>query len=287
MRVSVICPVYNGENYLEKLFKKIREQKKINFLEIIVPISKSKDNSFKEAKKNADLVYEVSSFNHGKTRHEAALKAKGDYLVFITQDIMPVDDFWLYNLLKDLDSNTVAAFSKQIAYKEHGEIEKLIRDFNYPDLPRICNNENALKNGRKNIFYSDASSAIIKNEFFNLGGYNFEVPTSEDNILANNIIKSGKSFIYQPESKIFHSHQLQFKDSFKRYKAVGKFEKMFSEEIDFSKTNGEGKKLVKYVLKNLIKTGNILDIGYFSLDIIIRYLGYKNGYNETGEKGRG
>ncbi|MGL5050653.1 MAG: glycosyltransferase family 2 protein, partial [Fusobacteriaceae bacterium] len=79
MRVSVICPIYNGGSYLEKLFYKIREQNKISFLEIIVPVSKSNDNSLELAKKYGDIAYEVQNFNHGKSRHKASLKAKGDY----------------------------------------------------------------------------------------------------------------------------------------------------------------------------------------------------------------
>ncbi|MGL5963405.1 MAG: glycosyltransferase, partial [Fusobacteriaceae bacterium] len=224
MKVSVICPVYNGESYLKELFSKVREQKKIESIEIIAPVSKSKDRSLAEAQKYADIAYEVVEFNHGKTRHEAVLKAEGDYLVFITQDILPVDEYWMYNLIKRLDEKTVASFSKQIAYKEHGEIEKLIRDFNYPDFERVCNLENKEKNGRKNLFYSDASSAVLKNQFLKLGGYDFIVPTNEDVILANNIIKNNKSFIYEPSSKVYHSHKLSLKDSYNRYKAIGQFE---------------------------------------------------------------
>ncbi|MCX3066999.1 glycosyltransferase family 2 protein [Cetobacterium somerae] len=275
MKVSVICPVYNGEKYLKNLFSEVREQENIEFIEIIAPISKSSDNSLEEAKKYADIAYEVNNFNHGRTRHEAALKANGDYLVFITQDIVPVDKLWLYNLIKDLSDKTVAAFSKQIAYKEHGEIEKLIREFNYPDMRRICSKENAEINGRKNIFYSDAASVIIKEEFFRLGGYNFIVPTNEDVVLANNIIKNGKSFIYEPNSKIYHSHKLSFKENYKRYEDIGKFEKLYSKEIDFSNTSGEGKKLVIFVIKNLLKKGKILELGYFGIDILVRLLGYR------------
>lgn len=278
MRISVICPIYNGESYLKNLFLKVREQENVDFIEIIAPISKSSDNSLKEAKLYADIVYEVDSFNHGKTRHEAALKANGDYLVFITQDIMPVDNFWLYNLIKDLNEDVIAAFSKQIAYKEHGEIEKLIRDFNYPDIRRVCNMKNKKINGRKNLFFSDASSAILKEEFFNLGGYNFVVPTNEDVVLANKIIESGKSFMYQPKSKVYHSHKLSLKDTYKRYEAIGKFEKLYSKEIDFSNTNGEGKRLVLFVTKNLLKKAKLLDIFYFGIDILVRLIGYRKGY---------
>ncbi|MEG1947896.1 MAG: hypothetical protein RR139_12475, partial [Lachnospiraceae bacterium] len=117
-----------------------------------------------------------------------------------------------------------------------------------------------------------------KTEFFKLGGYDFIVPTNEDVILANNIIKSGKSFIYEPDSKIYHSHKLSLKDTYKRYEAIGKFEKLYSKEIDFSNTNGEGKKIVLFTIKNLLKERKVLDICYFGIDILVRLLGYRKGY---------
>lgn len=277
MNVSIICPIYNGEKYIKNLFEKIRAQKNITSIEIITPVSGSKDSSLELCKKYADIAYEVKNFNHGKTRHEAAEKAKGDYLVFVTQDIFPYDEYWLYNLLKDLNKEVVAAFSKQIAYPEHGEVEKLIREFNYPDKKRICNMKNAEINGRKNIFYSDASSGIIKTEFFKLGGYDFIVPTNEDVILANNIIKAKKSFIYQSDSKIFHSHKLSVAETYKRYKNIGKFEKLYSKEILFNETKNEGKKLLSTVTKQLFFSCSLKQLFKFYMDLFIRILGYKNG----------
>ena len=276
-KVSIIIPIYNGEQYLEKLTKRIKEQEGNFEIELIALVSISKDNSLEKARKYFDKVIEVQKFNHAKTRHEGALKSTGDILVFITQDILPYDNQWLKNLIEPLKENIVASFSRQIAYKEHSEIEKIIRDFNYPNIDRICNKENEKINGRKNIFYSDASSAIIKDRYFELDGYNIEVPTSEDVYLANKIIENGYSFIYASQSRIWHSHQLSLKESYKRYKEIGKFEKLFAEQIDFSKTESEGKNLLKYLIKELTKRKKIKELIYLPFDIGVRWLGYKVG----------
>ncbi|MDH6459276.1 hypothetical protein M2102_002927 [Fusobacterium sp. PH5-7] len=91
------------------------------------------------------------------------------------------------------------------------------------------------------------------------------------------MIKSGKSFIYTAKSKIWHSHQLSLKDSYKRYKAIGKFEKLFEKEIDFSKTENEGKKLLMYLIKELIKKRKVKELLYLPFDMGIRWIGYKTG----------
>lgn len=276
-KISIIVPIYNGEKYLEKLVIKLRKQKGNFVIELIALISQSKDRSLEISKELFDKVLEVKKFDHAKTRHEGVLIAEGDILVFITQDILPYDNNWLRELVNPLNENIIASFSKQIAYKEHSEIERIIREFNYPDKNRICNKQNEKINGRKNIFYSDASSAILKEEFLKLGGYDFFTPTNEDVYLASKIVKSGKTFIYMAESKIWHSHQLSLKETYKRYKDIGKFEKSFEKEIDFSKTKNEGKKLLMYLIKGLIKKRKIKELLYLPFDIGARWMGYKVG----------
>lgn len=277
MRISIILPVYNGEKYLKKLVEKIRDQEGNYEIELIALVSKSFDKSLEEAQKLFDKIIEVNKFNHARTRHEGAMRASGDILVFITQDILPYDNQWLKNLINPLNKKVIAAFSRQIAYEKHSNIEKIIREFNYPNKDRICNKGMKEENGRKNIFYSDASSAIIKDKFFELGGYDFEVPTSEDVYLANKIVESGYSFIYASQSRIWHSHQLSLKETYKRYRDIGKFERMYGNEIDFSKTQNEGNKVLMCLIKELLKRKNIKELIYLPFDMGARWIGYKYG----------
>lgn len=276
-KISIIVPIYNGEKYLEKLVLRIKEQEINKKLELIALVTKSKDNSLKKAKELFDIVLEIKKFNHAKTRHEGALKSSGDILVFITQDILPYDNQWLKNLVEPLNDKVIASFSRQIAYEKHSDIEKIIREFNYPNEDRLCNKEMKEKNGRKNIFYSDASSAIIRKKFFELGGYDFEVPTNEDVYLANKIVENGYIFLYTSQSRIWHSHQLSLKDTYKRYKDIGKFEKLYKNKIDFSKTQSEGNKVLFYLVKELLKRRNIKELIYLPFDMGARWIGYKNG----------
>lgn len=277
MRISIILPIYNGEKYIKKLVEKIRDQEGNYEIELIALVSKSFDKSLEEAQKLFDKIIEVNKFNHARTRHEGAMRASGDILVFITQDILPYDNQWLKNLINPLNKKVIAAFSRQIAYEKHSNIEKIIREFNYPNKDRICNKGMKEENGRKNIFYSDASSAIIKDKFFELGGYDFEVPTSEDVYLANKIVESGYSFIYASQSRIWHSHQLSLKETYKRYRDIGKFERMYGNEIDFSKTQNEGNKVLICLIKELLKRKNIKELIYLPFDMGARWIGYKYG----------
>lgn len=277
--VSIILPVYNGEKYLMNLVRKIREQV-IDFnLEIIAPVSKSIDNSYSIARELCDIAYIVDNFDHAKTRHQAALKSKGEILVFITQDILPYNEHWLSSLIKPLlDRNDiVASYSRQVAYPQSTSTEKLMREFNYPKYDRECNINTKNVWGRKNIYYSDSSSATLRNYFFDYGGYNFNVGTNEDVVYALNIIKNKKSIKYTSDSIVYHSHDFEIKSAYDRYKLIGQFEKEYEEELREYSSLGEGKKLLFFLLKNLLKSKEYKELLLLPINLSTRFIGYRAG----------
>ncbi|MFJ8067867.1 glycosyltransferase family 2 protein [Peribacillus sp. NPDC096447] len=282
-KVSIILPVYNGEEYLNNLIPKIRNQQLDMEIEIIAAVSKSKDNSLLVADNLCDITYSVGNFNHAKTRHEAVLKSSGEYLVFITQDITPFNEYWLHNLITPLleGKEIVATYSRQIAYNESSYTEELVRKFNYPNYDRVCNKNTKVKWGRKNIFYSDASSATTRAVFLNLGGYDFEIETNEDVIFALNVIESGKSILYNSNSKIYHSHDFRIREVFERYKLIGSFEQKYKDQLKDYSSLGEGKKLLFYLTTALIKKFKIKELFLLGIDMPTRYIGYKIGYKKA------
>ncbi len=100
-KISVIIPVKNGGEQLRSLLGKIRSQRKVQDVEIIVIDSESTDNSVKIARALGAKVIQIpqKEFNHGATRNLGAREASGEYLVFTVQDAMPVNDYWLYNMI--------------------------------------------------------------------------------------------------------------------------------------------------------------------------------------------
>lgn len=89
-KVSVIVPVYNVEQYLEKCLKSITEQTYDN-LEIIVVNDGSPDHSekiIKEFQKNDDRITYIKKENGGlSSARNAGLEiATGDYISFIDSD---------------------------------------------------------------------------------------------------------------------------------------------------------------------------------------------------------
>ncbi len=259
MRVSIICPIYNGEKYLEGLHKNLLRQKKFDIeqLEIIYVLTESKDKSKLILDKLGTRYYEITpdEFSHSKTREMMVNKATGDIVVFISQDVIMKDEVWLYNLVNPIIAGECeASFSRQLC--TNNTIEKYIRLNNYPDQSRIVSQDDVTKLGLMTFFYSDASSAIKRELYLNLNGYdNKDLIINEDMYIAYKIINSGNRIKYCADSQVYHSHIFTLTQLFNRYFDTGVFLKENSHFLEYG-SNGSGISLAKGVFKNALSERN-------------------------------
>lgn len=277
MKISIICPLYNAENYIEDLYFSIKKQKDVCIEEIKFILTESSDNT-EDKLKNLQCNYKKISkqeFSHSLVRERAAFEAKGEILVFITQDIKIVDEYWLYHLTKDIITGKCeAAFSRQIGYEEH-KVERYTREINYPAEKRIVSKDDIDRLGLMTFFFSDASSSISKDIFIKLNGYdNKDLPTNEDMYFAYKLIINGYRIEYAADSKIIHSHDLSFKETLKRYGDIGKF---FDENKYLTEYSaGErGLTVLKYIVTRSIEDKKPLIIIDAIINFAARFIGMK------------
>jgi len=277
MKISIICPLYNAEDYIEDLYFNIKKQKDVCIEEIKFILTESNDNTEAKLKKLQCNYKKISKqeFSHSLVRENAAFEANGEILVFITQDIKIVDEYWLYHLTKDIiDGKCEAAFSRQIGYEEH-KVERYTREINYPAEKRIVSKEDIDRLGLMTFFFSDASSAISKEIFIKLNGYdNKNLPTNEDMYFAYKLIMNGYRIEYAADSKIIHSHDLSFKETLKRYEDIGKF----FDENQYLKEYSAGERgltVLKYIAKRSIQDKKPLIIVDAIINFGARFIGMK------------
>lgn len=277
MKVEIICPLYNAEQYIEKLHDNIKKQKNVDFSARYL-LTESKDNT-ESILKNKKLKYDKikkEDFSHSFTRENAAKISKADIIVFITQDVEIEDENWLYYLVKDIISGEVSAtYSRQIT--KFNNLEKYTREKNYPEHSKIVSKEDIDTLGLKTFFFSDAASAIKKDVFKELNYYDGKkLPISEDMYIAYKLITNGHKIKYCSDSVVYHSHNFKLRELYDRYKLTGKFFKQNS-YLDQYGTNSTGGSLAKYVLKRSIEEKNIKAIIRFPFDMGARFIGMKAG----------
>ena len=97
MKLSVIIPTRNAQQYMKNLIDSLINQS-IKLHEIIIIDTASRDCT-KSICEEYDIVKFVQindgEFDHGGTRNKAAKLASGDILVFMTQDAIPENEYFI------------------------------------------------------------------------------------------------------------------------------------------------------------------------------------------------
>lgn len=276
MEISIICPLYNAENYIENLHKSLKNQVVDNEdkVSIIYALTESKDKT-EEYLINNKLNYKKihkEDFSHSYTRESMAYEFGKDIIVFISQDIYPKNDMWLKNLISPIKSGEAeASFSRQIC--KYNNIEKYTREFNYQDESRISSKDKIKELGLYTFFYSDASSAVKGEVYKGLKAYDGKkLLINEDMYFAEKLISNGFRIKYCADSEIYHSHDFKLVDLYKRYFDTGVF---FATNQKFSNYsgNGNGISMVKYILKRSIEDKNIKVLFRVVPDFAARFIG--------------
>ena len=136
MKVSLIIPTLNAERFFKKLLFNASALQNLKPDEIIVVDSSSEDRTVEIAKDFGCKVFSIprEKFNHGGTRTFAGKKAKGDILIYLTQDALPYDADSFKNLVNFLisDEKLAGVYGRQIPYPDADILAKFFRYLNYP-----------------------------------------------------------------------------------------------------------------------------------------------------------
>ena len=285
MLIDIICPLFNAEGYINNLDKSIKKQKNVDINRVRYILTKSKDDTEKKLKEiNAEYkLIQPKDFSHSIIREREAFESKADIVVFITQDVIIEDDLWLHNLVKDIEQGKCeAAYSKQIC--KNSTIEKYTRELNYPDKSSYVTKDDIDKLQLRTFFFSDASSAIKRDIFVKLNGYDGKnLPISEDMYIAYKLITNGYTIKYCADSKVVHSHNFTLKQIYDRYYLTGKFFKQ-NDYLNKYKVNNSGLGMAKYILKRAIQDKNWKVLIQFIPNMSARFIGMKMGKCDKGNK---
>ena len=284
MSISVIIPTLNAERDLAGLIEKIRAQRVPEPVEIIVVDSESADRTAEIGREAGAKVLSVArkEFDHGGTRDMALKTSAGDIVVFLTQDAVPANIYFLENLIRPLEDERVAVVTgRQLPKSNAFPMEKLVREFNYPSESHIRSEEDVERMGIKAFFCSDVCAAYNRKIYLAIGGFEHPLKTNEDMFYAAEAIRKGYRVAYAADAMVFHSHNFTPKEQYARNRIQGFEIERHRSLLGEVSQESEGMKLVKYVSSGLLRQGQIKPVFRFGMDCCARLLGSRAGRKQA------
>lgn len=285
---SVVVLTLNAKRQIWRLLECLLAQTSVPN-EILVIDSSSDDGTPEEVRRFSSCdggevvrLVEISraEFDHGGTRRRAIEETTGDLVLFLTQDAMPADSYYIERLICPFSDGHVAISSgRQIARTDAVKFERLVREFNYPDASFVRTKNDLPTYGIKTFFTSDVCSAYRRTAYFSIGGFPLHCNTSEDMYLAIRAIEQDWSIAYVSDACVIHSHNLTPREQFKRNWQVGYFLQTQYDHLRQISEVGEGARLFKCVTLRLMQDGDVPQLLAFCIDCIARFLGNRFGRN--------
>jgi len=247
-KATIFIPTKNAGKQFYQTLNQISKQREKNF-EVIIVDSGSTDKTLQIAEnfkqKIPMRIYKIhpKEFGHGKTRNLSLKYARGKFIIFLTQDAIPLNNVWLSYLLSNFKDKKVAGvFSRQIANKKSMITERFFYECYYPNKKIISPNP---KNFFfENIFFSNVSSSIRKSVLKKFS-FNESIIMCEDQDWAKRIINKGYKKIYEPKSIVIHLHNRNLNQTFQRF---------FDSTVSMKEITGDNfKEYLDYASANLLK----------------------------------
>lgn len=286
-RIDVVVPTYKPDQKFLTLIERLEGQT-VKPERIIVMNTEQKyydrliyGSHFQDKYKDVEVCHiSKREFDHGRTRHMAMKRTQGDFVLFMTQDAVPVDDRLIEQLLLSFQDDKVAvAYARQLPSKDCGMIESYTRDFNYPAVSMVKSSEDLETLGIKTYFCSNVCAMYRKSAYEELGGFVRHTIFNEDMIFAAAVIKSGCKIAYVAEAQVNHSHNYTNMEQLKRNFDLGVSQADHPEIFAGISSGAEGKRLVKQTAEYLRKSGNRKLIGKLYIQSGCKYAGYLLGKN--------
>lgn len=254
VRTSIVIPTLNAGRYLPELLAAFDAQPRAPETEILLIDSASDDETVGLADSHPRtrlLPIPQEAFTHGYARNVGVRNARGEIVIFLSQDAQPVGDDWQDALLAPFGDDRVgAAFCRQVPYPDANPIERTFIEYWFPPHGRTTHG--TAPNGREfrfpDVFFSNVCSAA-RRELILLHPFDERIIMSEDQQFARDILRAGHDVVYTCEAEVRHSHRYSLRQIFQRY-----FDSAYSLTCIFGHTLGESVQAGRGYLPHEAKT---------------------------------
>ncbi|HIZ43778.1 MAG TPA: glycosyltransferase [Firmicutes bacterium] len=297
-RINILVPVYRPDEKLAGLIYMMNRQSlkpdKMVFMVTVDADSTEEDQAraLSGTVRGSDIPIECrfvrkAEFDHGGTRNRGMEYCDGQIVICMTQDAVPEDDHMVEELTLPFRGEfcgasggvaegreIIVSYARQMPAKDCRPVERFTRNFNYPPVSRIKTEEDLKTLGIKTFFASNVCAAYKKDLFLARGGFPEQTIFNEDMIFAGRAVRAGYAVAYAAGARVIHSHNLPFREQFKRNFDLAVSQADFPDVFEGVPSEGEGIRLVKSTMRYLASQGKIHLIPGLIWGSACKYAGY-------------
>lgn len=283
MKVDAVIPAYKPGHDLRELVEKLLDQT-VRLGRIIII---NTDREFFDEKEYliAPVVEVVHitrhEFDHAGTRDMGLRMSDADYVLFMTMDAIPKDNYLVEKLLSGFRraDNIAVSYARQLPKKDCNRIEQITREFNYPAQSRVQTSDDIKELGIKAYFCSDVCAMYDTSIYRSLGGFKAPAIFNEDMVYAAGALDAGYAVSYCADALVYHSHNYTGRQYYRRNFDLGVSQADHPEIFERFNVKGTGMQLVRKSLAQICRKGTPADIIRLVYYSGMKYLGFRKGKN--------
>lgn len=218
--VSFIIRTLNEGRTLGKVIELINKLEDKYDKEIIIVDSGSTDNTIEIANKYKCKIVKISKseFSWGRSLNRGIQHSSGDYIVIISAHCFIKDNNFLKNAITYINNYGIAAvYGQQIAIPFVDPFEELELKEAYPNISSFIMDHSCIYKG-KAIGISNAC-CVLKKKVWEEYKFDEDVQSLEDYLWVANITQNGFKVGYSNTFAVYHSHDYDVRNIYKRWNA--------------------------------------------------------------------
>lgn len=283
MKVDAVIPAYKPGHDLRELVEKLLDQT-VRLGRIIII---NTDREFFDEKEYliapaVEVVHITRhEFDHAGTRDMGLRMSDADYVLFMTMDAIPKDNYLVEKLLSGFRraDNIAVSYARQLPKKDCNRIEQITREFNYPAQSRVQTSDDIKELGIKAYFCSDVCAMYDTSIYRSLGGFKVPAIFNEDMVYAAGALDAGYAVSYCADALVYHSHNYTGRQYYRRNFDLGVSQADHPEIFERFNVKGTGMQLVRKSLAQICRSGTPADIIRLVYYSGMKYLGFRKGKN--------
>jgi len=232
-RVSILLPTRDGERDLARLLPVLERQKIAGGVEFLATDTASRDRSV-ELLRQAGFAVETirpAEFGHGRTRNALAARARGEFLVYFSQDALPEGEDFVERLVAPFADERVAGTYARMLPKPQDDALTARSALEGPQAgaePRLFElapgtelEALPIEQALEMLAFNNVASAIRARAWREVPFP--DVVFGEDFAWAARALAAGWRLRFTPECVVRHAHRYGPLSAFERYRVDAAF----------------------------------------------------------------